>query len=271
VRRLCLLVLLCASARAHAAPTDLVARPITLDVHQVAADVWLDFNVAPGFTGESTSLAPDLWFGALPDLTVGLVHSFPSVDRFGPGASFCLSHADATGDCDSAYSGSGIDARYRVLPPASLSGGSIELAPRVRVLVRDTDPFKPALTLGALARWTRSRFALSADPYLELGLANIDQGNRHALFLPVRFAVQPLARWELALRTGINSDLHRYTGIDGKRHIATDEWHVPIAIETRVRIDDHFDAGAMLGFSTLLGPQNTAKERVLFFVVSWRS
>ena len=92
-------------------------------------------------------------------------------------------------------------------------------------------------------------------------MANTDQGNRSALFVPITFAVQPLARWEPALRTGFNSDLA----------VISDGWHVPIAIATRVAIEAHIDLGVMLGFSSLLGPQNTAKERALFFMFAWRS
>ena len=50
-----------------------------------------------------------------------------------------------------------------------------------------------------------------------------------------------------------------------------DGWHVPIAIATRFAVDSHFDLGVMLGFASLLGPQNTAKERALFFMFAWRS
>ncbi|HEY5925261.1 MAG TPA: hypothetical protein VIV11_26440 [Kofleriaceae bacterium] len=252
MRRSLVVVLLLAS-RAHAAPDDFVARPIVLDRGQLAAELVADINLAPRQLGESTSLAPDVWFGVLPELTVGLIHSAPSVDRFSPGATFCVVHQE-TG-CTSTYHGSGIDARYSVM------SGTVAVAPRLRVLVRELDPVKPALTLGTLVRWTRGRFAITGDPYLQLGLANTDQGNRHALFLPVTFAIQPVARWELALRTGFNSDLA----------VIRDGWHVPIALATRVAPDSHVDIGIMLAFATLLGPQNTAKERALFFWVAYRT
>jgi hypothetical protein len=254
VQRLVSVVTLLACTRAHAdAPDDLVARSIVLARGQLAAELVAEINLAPAQLGKSTSLAPDVWYGVLPELTIGLQHSNPSVDRFSPGATFCVVHG--TLRCSSTYRGSGIDARY------SVRTGDLAVAPRLRVLVRDIDPVKPAATLGALVRWTRGRFAITGDPYLQLGLANTDQGNRHALFLPVTFAVQPLARWELALRTGMHGDLA----------VIRDGWHVPVALATRVALDAHFDLGVMLGFSTLLGPQNTAKERALFLSFAYRS
>jgi hypothetical protein len=128
------------------------------------------------------------------------------------------------------------------------------VAPRARFVVRDLDPLKPAFLLGAYVRWTRGRYAVTGDPYLQAGLGNTELGNRHALFVPVKLSAQ-VSRVELALRTGWHSDLA----------VWRDGWHIPVAVATRVRIGDHVDAGAMLAFASLLGPQNTAKERALFF------
>jgi hypothetical protein len=266
VRRWLLALMLVVSRRALGEPNDFVARPLVLDEHQVDAELVTEINLAPRLFARPLSLAPDVWFGVLPQLTVGVVHSSPSVDRFQPGATFCVRHVDAlSSPCQATYHGSGIDARYLVIE------GKLAVAPRMRVLVRQIDPVKPAVTLGALVRWTRGRFAITGDPYLQLSLANIDQGNRHALFLPVTFALQPTRRWELALRTGINSELGTYPDANGEQHLLTDVWHVPIAIATRVAIDAHFDLGAMLAFPSLLGPQPTPRERALFFTFAWRS
>jgi hypothetical protein len=250
---LLVVTLLAVPLRALADPNDLVARPLVLEAGELQANLVTGINLAPKQFGHPTSLSPDLWFGVLPALTVGLFHSNPSVDRFAPGATFCVVHEPDLG-CDTTYRGGGIDVRYSALR------GDFALAPRARVTIREIDPFKPALLLGTLVRWTRGRFAITGDPYLQIGLANTDQGNRSALFLPVLFSVQPLARWELTLRTGFNSDLA----------VLSDGWHVPVAFETRIAATSHIDAGVMLAFASLLGPQNTAKERALFFTVGWR-
>lgn len=269
-------MLLAASLCAHAEPArvadrpgarvdaadDLVGRPLVLARGELEATLVADINVQFKQLARSTSFAPDLWIGVTPELTVGLVHSHVSLDRFETGATFCVVHAETIG-CDDTYRGSGIDVRY------SAVRGELEVAPRARVLIRELEPFKPAVTLGALVRWTRGRFAITGDPYVQLGLANTDRGNRHELFLPVAFAVQPLARWELALHTGWNSVLGTYRGTDGDRHLITDAWHIPVAIGTRVTVTRQLDLGAMVGFRQLLGPQNTAKERALFVSATW--
>jgi hypothetical protein len=213
----------------------------------------VEINLAHNFWAQPLSLAPDVWFGATDALTIGLVHSNHSLDRFVPGGSLCLTTDPLY--CDSLYRGSGIDARY-----LAVARGPLQVAPRVRALVRDVEPFKPAITLGALARWTHGRFAMQADPYLQLGLANAEDGNRAAVFVPVQLAMQPTCRWLVSLDTGWNSELH----------LVRDGWHIPVAAGVRARATSHVDVGATLGFTSLLGPQNTPKQRVLFVSVGWR-
>lgn len=254
-----------AAPRVDAAPHDLVGRPLVLGRGELEAALVFDVNLQPGLVWHSTSIAPDVWLGVTPELTVGLVHSLTSLDRFEPGATFCVVHQGDTLGCNATYHGSGVDVRYSALR------GEIAVAPRVRVLIRELDPVKPAATLGALVRWTRGRFAITADPYLQLGLANTDLGNRHELFVPVAFAVQPLARWELVLHTGWNTVLGTYVDLDDERRLITDQWHVPVAIGTRVAPTPALELGALLGFRQLLGPQNTAKERALFVTAAWRT
>jgi hypothetical protein len=45
---------------------------------------------------------------------------------------------------------------------------------------------------------------------------------------------------------------------------------VPVGVGAMTHVVGPFDVGAELGFRTLLGPQNTPKERVLFVFVSTR-
>lgn len=226
-----------------------------LDEGQLAVDVTLEVNLAHNFWAEPLSLAPDVWWGVTPKLTVGLVHSNASVDRFAPGSSLCLRTDDGALYCDALYRGSGIDARYLAVD------GDIAIAPRMRVLLRDVDPFKPAITLGALAKWQRGRMAVTVDPYLQLGLANTGVGNRAQIWIPVQLAVQPTCRWQIALHTGWNSEVATVT---------KDGWHIPIALGVQARATTEIDLGATLGFASLLGPQNTPKQRVLFVTMGWR-
>ena len=240
------------TATAHADSDDIVSRPIVLDRGHVLAVLTAEIELAPHFVGKPLQLAPDVWYGVTSRLTVGLIHSDRSLDRIQTGWTFCATSGDLT--CQHFYGGSGVDARYRILD------GDFSLAPRARVLVRDVDPFKPAITLGALLHWQHARYAITSDPYLQLGLANTDQGNRSQLWLPVALTVQPTCRWAITLHTGYNTELATWR----------DGWHTPIALEVRARVTPDLDASILFGFPSLLGPQNTPKRRALFFSIAYR-
>ncbi len=246
-------VLLFAAHAASASPSDLVTRPLVLDEHQVAAELVIESNLAPsGGFARPLSFAPDLWVGITPRFTLGIIHSDPSVDRIAPGASICVRRDDLL--CTGVYRGGGLDGLYALLE------GQFDLAAHARFLIRDLDPVKPALTLGAEVRWHRGRFAITSDPYLQLGLGNNDQGNRAELWVPIVFAIQPTYRWIVEFHTGWNSDLAE----------VKDGWHIPAALGVRAMATSHLELGGELGFTTILGPQNNPKQRVAFVTIGWR-
>ena len=241
-------------ATAAASPDDLVARPLVLAPGQVAAQVVLETSLAARERFSPLTLAPDAWVGLTPRLTVGLVHSDASLDRVTFGASLCVRTSDTA--CPRVYHGSGLDARY-----LAWTDGAFAVAPRARLILRDIDPAKPATTVGALAAWHRGRWGLTADPYLQLGLANTDRGNRAELVVPIYVALQPACRWALTLQTGYAADVA----------VWKDGFHIPVAIAATWRATPHLDVGAQLGLTSALGPQNNVKDSEAWLVVGWRT
>ena len=241
------------AAQSADGPSDLIARPLTQGegAWLLRGNLELTLDVR-GFA-QPFSLAPDVWYGVTQRLTIGVVNSFSAVDLIDAGGSLCFRGAE--GLCRHTYRGSGMDVLWSWLT------GDFAVAPRARFLVRDVDPWKPAVTLGALARWTRGRFAISADPYLRLGVANRDLGNRATVVVPVWLALQPAARWLLALHTGWDSELATWR----------DGWHVPMAIDVAHRFTPELDAGFELGFPHVLGPQNNVKIRSATVFVEYRA
>jgi len=236
---------------AHAEPTDFVARPLVLDRGQLEGELTIEANLASRTEFVPLSLAPDIWVGVTPRLTLGLIHGNRSLDQIDSGGSFCV--RTDTLLCDRAYRGSGLDARW------SVQDGPLAVAARMRLTLRDIEPAKPAVTLGALGRWTSGRFAIASDPYLRLGLANLGQGNRAALVIPIWLQMQPTCRWLLAIHTGFHSDLA----------VIKDGWHVPLGLAVAVHPYKGLEAGAEFGFPSLLGPQNNVGARALLVTVGW--
>ncbi|MBA3461298.1 MAG: hypothetical protein H0T46_15150 [Deltaproteobacteria bacterium] len=230
------------------ASVPVLAEPLVLARGEVAARLVIEANMDRRTIARPLSFAPDAWIGVTDRLTVGLIHSNQSVDRIAPGASFCV--RELAGECDALYRGGGLDARWALAP------GS---AARVRLLMRDLDPVKPALTVGAFLRWQHGHAELLTDPYLRIGLANRDLGNRDALVVPV---------W-IGMRTG-GGRIAVHTGIDGDLAVWRDGWHVPLGIVIEAFPANALTVGTELGFTSLIGPQNNTKQAAAVLYIEWR-
>ncbi len=241
---------------ATAEPRDFVSRPLVLRTGELDARVSLETNLEKSRYNRPLSLAPDVWIGVTDRWTVGLAHSNPSLDRIDAGASLCVRHEP--GLCDRTYRGGHLDVRWSWRE--GTRDGGLAIAPRARVLLRDVDPVKPAVAAGALVRWTRGRFRISTDPYLRLGLANRDRGNRAAVMVPVWLGIQPTCRWLVELHTGYDGDLA----------VWPDGWHIPVALVIRVAATASIDVSVEGGASSLLGPQNNIKQRAAMLTIGWR-
>jgi hypothetical protein len=229
--------------------------PIVLDEGQLSVSLAVETSLASKQVLDPLSIAPDVWWGVTPKLTVGLTHSDASRDRVDFAASICVRTDPTT--CPHAYHGSGLDARYLAW---TSSDGAFAVAPRARALLRDIDPNKPAITLGALASWHRGRWTLATDPYYQIGIANDDLGNRDELVLPLYATVEPTCRFALTVETGYITDLA----------VWQDGYHVPLALSVTAHATAELDLGVQAGFTSLAGPQNNVGAREAWFTVSYR-
>jgi hypothetical protein len=230
-----------------AVATAASADSVVLDEHQLVVATTLELDLGGDQVQNPIAIAPDVWWGITPSWTVGLIHSNRSLDRIDAGASLCVH------ECDQLYHDVGLDVRYATIADV--------LAPRVRFVMRSFDPAKPALTLGALARWSRGRWSITGDPYVQLGLANRDRGNRSEVVLPVWLGVEPIDRLALALHSGYFTDVV----------VWRDGYHVPVGIDAGWRLTPELAVDAEFGFTSLLGPQNNSKERVLLLTLTFAS
>jgi hypothetical protein len=237
---------------AAASPDDLVARPLVLADGQLAVDASVEASLAPGRFAQPLSLAPDAWWGATPRLTVGVITSHRALDEIAAGGGLCL--RDTTHTCVATFEDVAVDARW------SWRAGALAIAPRGRLLLRALSPLKPAITVGALIRWQAGRFAVIADPFLQLGIANRDQGNRAQLWLPLWLAIQPTCRWRVALHTGVHGELA----------VFGDAWRAPLALAVTARATDEVDVSVEAGFRSLGGPQNNLKDAAAIVTIGWR-
>jgi len=236
----------------RAAPDDIIMRPLVLDADTVELRLTAEINAQARKVGRPLSLAPDAWWGVTPRWTLGVIHSAASLDRIESGSTFCVRQTDDVA-CPGLYRGSGLDVRFSALV------GSLAVAPRLRVLIRNLDPFKPAMTVGGLVRWAHGRFAVEGDPYVRIPLANRREGNRAQLFLPIWFTVQPTTGWAIGLHTGYNADFA----------VLRDGGHAPVSLSGTSRVTPAVDVGLEAGWFGVLTQQHDLKQGTVVLSVDW--
>ena len=246
-----LAAVLCTAGAASAAPDDVVARPLVLPRFGVEAAAVLELDVSRRL-GEPASLAPDVWFGATDDLTVGVVHSARALSIVDAGLGVCFRGEEH--GCPRAYDNVGVEARW------SLARGALAAAARGRFVVRTFDAWKPRFGAGALVRWSRGRLGITGDPALSVGLANRDEGNRAQLDVPLWLAVQPTCRWALHVRTGVHGSLATFG----------DTFEVPIGLGVTAAAHRRVDIAVEAAFRRLLGPLNDYKNRMAWVALTVR-
>jgi hypothetical protein len=225
-----------APRRAAAEPDDIVG----LAPRPSRGQLWLDATVELNLSrqrGGSRAIAPDVWWGVTDRTTVAIAHSARSVARIDDVGGLCVASCDER----PRYAVAAL-LRHRLLARAGW-----DLGAQAGWLVRDLSPWKPAVLLGATARRQRGRFAVATSPYLQLGVANTDRGNRARLVAPLYLAVQPTCRWSLGLKTGV----------DGELAVLRDGYRVPVTAEVTARLHAQLLLTVEAGFGSLLGPQNT--------------
>ena len=234
------------AARAAADPDDLIARPLVLAPGEVEGALSIETNLSINAHWNPTSIAPDLWYGVTDRLTVGVVTSTAALSLVDKSGGWCFRGPDH--GCADALVDLALEGRW------SLLEGPLAAAVRVRVVSRRFAPWLPSLRLATRGRWRRGRFAITAEPQVQIGLAHTELGNRARVDLPIWLSVQPTCRWELFLHSGPGAELAIYH----------DAWAAPLALGVRAAVTPRIDVAAEGGLVRALGPLNEGK-----LIVAW--
>lgn len=229
--------------------TDIVSASLYPRRGEWRVSLTLDLDLS-GHRGGSRALSPDASWGITDETSLTLAHSARSIARIGHPGGACISSCDFR----PSYTVNALVHHALLQPERSTqrsAPSSFQLYLAGGFLLRDTDPWKPAALGGASLRWHRGRFAVDAEPYLQLGIANTDRGNRHRLVVPLRLWLQPTCRWALGL----------FSGVEGELAVFSDAYHVPLALLASTRITSSLSLSLSAGLSTFGGPLNTATRR----------
>jgi hypothetical protein len=240
---------LAAATTAGAGPDETSVDTLTLPRHRVVLDAFFEANVSRGQAFAPVSIAPDVWFGATDDLTLGLVHSTAGRSGFidGSGDSLCLT-GTANG-CPRPYNNLGVDVRYK------LARGSFGWALDSGLFFQNLSPVQLALKLGAVGRWRSGRFSLDLQPAFFVGLSNRTETvmgattttNGDVFSLPVTGAVWIASRVALAMQLGARIPIED----------TSNTYAISLSLGGHVLATDKLDITAAFSFTRLNGSSTT--------------
>jgi hypothetical protein len=244
-----------AQPASHLPSAGHIDSPLLLTPGQVESSATLELNLSAGAIAKPWSVAPDFRVGIAPRFDLGVMSSSHSLSKLAAGSGICVGGKE--NGCDSSYRNAAIDMRYLAVSTLSVSR-TLQLAPRARLLLRDTSPLKPAVLVGMLGKWRIGQFAVTADPHMQFGLANQDRGNRNRLAVPLWFTVAPTCGVAVSLFAAFDSELA----------VLRDGWHGAGALQVAAAVAPQVTAELRAGFPSLIGPQNTFKERLVALTVT---
>ena len=204
------------------------APPLILPKGKLGIFVGIDLNLSADAVAKPFSITPDIWYGVMPKLEVGIVHSGYGTSGFwwaGLGRGLCL--AGEENGCAKVYDNIGVDAHYLLVE------GGVDLAADVGVLINSFDPMLLTLKAGVKGRKMMGKLAIGFNPNIWIGLTERDF-NKEILNIPVDVHFMLSPKLGLGLQTGISGPLDGFG----------DAFNVPVSVGAMFSVTPAIMAGA---------------------------
>ena len=237
------------AASAHADDGALVSSPPPPERPSAAVPPWLlpgaglrldttaEIDVSHGKVGKPLALAPDAWFGASDDVTLGITESKYAATGFrgGAGNAFCIS--GATGGCAKLYNNVGVEAWGALLrgPLAIVAGGG----PYATNLASGFYSVK----VGFKARLRSGPVSLTTMPSAFVAATDRGTMNPDVLYVPAAVAVK-IARATIGIGSGVKGPVSGFAS----------KWQVPLGVSAAIAAGP-IGIGASFTYGSLFGGQ----------------
>lgn len=211
-------------------PLAVVERPLTLasGMIELRGDTFIA-DMSDGNVFGRLSLAPDLYYGVTPMLSVGVDHTI----------GICLD------GCASTYNDVALDARF-----AFMRGGSFQVALHGGLVMPSLDPFDIGARAGVQARIRGGKLAFVVDPTVAFIVSDRDR-QPDWLDLPAQLQVQVAPQTMVALVSGVRGPLDGFG----------DAMMIPAGVDAVMAANNRLDFG--LGFRFIdVGDTFDARELI---------
>ncbi len=227
---------------------------MTLPKDKIFIQAYLDFSLSSDAVAKPISVAPDVWYGLMDDLSLGLVHSSSGSIGFfgGAGSGLCFTGSD--NGCPSFYSNAALLARYHLFDGVAQP---VVLAADGGLVFRDFDPFTLSLKLGAVGKVGAGPVDVLFGANLLLGITERDGvvigdtevgGNKEVISLPVSALYPVLPELAVGVQTGLVLPLQNLA----------DTFFIPFAVAGRYVVTPQIAVEGAFSFPSLLGSDAAA-------------
>jgi hypothetical protein len=219
-------------------PASAAILPWILPHDGLRIDATAEIEASAAKVAKPLAIAPDAWFGATDDLTLGIVESKYAMTGFrgSAGAGFCVT--GSTEGCPHLYNNVGGEGW------GALARGRLSLVGGGGVYATDITKHFYAVKLGFKVRATAGRVSLSVMPSIFIAADHRDDmtPNTDALYVPVAFTIKPNANLAFGLGSGIKGPVEGFAS----------KWAVPIGFNAAVTLGP-VQIGGALTWGALFG------------------
>ena len=250
IRRSNLVVLAVALALPSVAAAQAPRPGLTLPKGKVSVTATAEINLSADAVAEPLSIAPDVSYGLLDELTVSLIHSSFAINGFraAAGRGLCLSGEE--GGCANGYDNVGATAQYSVLR------GDFAVAAEAGLIAMRLDAGFYDAKLGARLRWKSGKVTATVLPNVLLALTKRDEpapapSNHDSLWIPLVVSYQVIEPLSLGAAVGFKAPRLDELG---------DSWLISAGLVAGYKLEPSLSLGASMIFGQLVGASAIADD-----------
>ena len=238
------------------ASADMAGKPpMILPKGKLAVHVALGVDLSKDLVAKPIAIAPDVWYGVMPKLEVGVVHSNEALSGFwfqGLGGGLCVTGAD--NGCAKFYNGPvGVLAHYVLME------GGIDLEADGG-LVTTLDPMAMSLKVGVRGRWMSGKIGVHFSPNIGIGITERDT-NKEEISVPVMVGYMVSNKLHAGVQTGLAGPLDGFG----------DAFIVPVGVGALFMVNDTLAVAGSFNFWNLAGKNSTGDARDLSIFAMWHN
>jgi hypothetical protein len=225
---------------------------------KIAVTVALLANLSSDLVFKPFSINPDVAYGVMPKLDVGIYHSPMGITGFWDGAGGGICVAGEDNGCADVYDGPiALLANYELL-----NDGKLALAANGGLNTFGFDPFTLALKLGVNGMFNAGKVMVGFAPNIFIGLTERDF-NKEILNVPVSVGFAATPQLKIGVQTGIRGPLDGFG----------DAYTVPVSLGAMFAVNESIGVAANFGANAVVNgfDADAFDSRTMGLWLMWRN